>query len=323
MYAIRSYYALKSSTGTLKTGSDQIVTGDIVTTTSVRGTDHVIYKISVEPLNNDALIKSTVYAVVKNGTTGTISNVPFGTTLKELMSQITVPALAKAIPLDANDMIMSELSLPTDSVKMRAGERTNTILAAGNSIEVTAQNGDVCNYAITFIKPATPLVTSDVFSIDQSAKTINNALTSSVKTFIGRLKTAPGFKIKIVNKIGQDRPDGTVRYDDRVIVYDETNAANATTYYINYYGEVLFDAIPSNTSANINASVYPNPTSNSVVVKANGLSKVSVSDITGRTIFTKIATGNSLTVTLPKTNGIYLVKADANGQSETIKVLKH
>ena len=124
------------------------------------------YEISTAALNADALLKSTVYTVVKNGTTGTISNVPFGVTLKDFMDNISVPPLALASPLNAKGNLLSLLSLPTDSTKMRAGQREYTILGAGNMLEVKAQNGEICTYAIQFNKPTVPIVLSDIVGVN-------------------------------------------------------------------------------------------------------------------------------------------------------------
>ncbi len=312
---------VKSSGGTVKTAGEVIADGDIVYTTSARGTDHITYKVSFAPLSSDALLTSTVYTIAKTGSTGKISNVPFGITLVDFMKNIKSNVLARVTPLDAVNNIIPSLALPTDTTKIKNGERVNKLLGAGTKVEVKAQNGDICLYTVEFSNVSTPFVISDVFSVNEPGKTIDNAIVTSVSAFLANLKTAPGFKIKVVNKLDQDRKDGTLRYDDKVVVYQESNMANASTYYINVINEDTHDAIAVNKSA-ASAIVYPNPTSGNILVKAKGLNKVTVSDITGRLIFSKQSSANEMTIKLPAAGGIYLVGIHGENGSETVKVLK-
>jgi hypothetical protein len=79
-------------------------------------------------------------------------------------------------------------------------------------------------------------------------------------------------------------------------------------------------------SAGATASVFPNPATNTVTVRAaNGttMKKVWMTDITGRTIAAKEATNNAEFLINTLSPGMYLMNVENNdGRVETIKVVK-
>ncbi len=121
--------------------------------------------------------------------------------------------------------------------------------------------------------------------------------------------------------MGQDRIDGDVRFDDKVVVYDPANPANSVTYAIKFKNDLVF-GVKSN-KVSINVESYPNPTSGKFVVKAAKMTDVKVADITGRNVFSKITSANEVTIDLSKENaGIYLVTVNSKDGAKTIKVIK-
>ena len=77
---------------------------------------------------------------------------------------------------------------------------------------------------------------------------VNNIVTP---VFLSRLKAAPGFAIKLINKMGQDRIDGDVRFDDKVVVYDPANPANSVTYAIKFKNDLVFGVKSNKVSINV------------------------------------------------------------------------
>ena len=68
----------------VKTGNAMIEATDMVTSYSARGTDSVVYKIFIGALDNNVALTSSKYTVSVAGDkkTGTVSGIPFGTSLK-------------------------------------------------------------------------------------------------------------------------------------------------------------------------------------------------------------------------------------------------
>lgn len=72
--------------------------------------------------------------------------------------------------------------------------------------------------------------------------------------------------------------------------------------------------------------VYPNPTSGSFLIEWNNsqVKTATVTDISGRVVFTAGSELNQINVDLSNlANGVYLVKVEANGVSEMIRVVKN
>lgn len=72
--------------------------------------------------------------------------------------------------------------------------------------------------------------------------------------------------------------------------------------------------------------VYPNPTSGSFVIEWNNslVKTATVTDISGRVVFTAGSELNQINVDLSNlANGVYMVKVEANGVSEMIRVVKN
>ena len=74
-----------------------------------------------------------------------------------------------------------------------------------------------------------------------------------------------------------------------------------------------------------NFALYPNPTTNilNIAMKSGNIQSVSVSDMLGKIILSKVVNNNLTEIDLSELSaGIYLVKVSAAGQQQTFKIAK-
>ncbi|MFK8038116.1 MAG: DUF4886 domain-containing protein [Crocinitomicaceae bacterium] len=100
----------------------------------------------------------------------------------------------------------------------------------------------------------------------------------------------------------------TATYCDRVATYQQTVAI----------GSLELD--DSNMS---NIEVYPNPTSNSLMIKANGLNQIDIINLEGKLIFSKQSTSNLTLVNLSNQPvGIYFLKLTTDAGVSSHRIVK-
>ena len=104
---------------------------------------------------------------------------------------------------DGGEGIVSMYTIPMDSNKFILGERNDLIADGSLFVTVKAENGDECNYALEFNKSTTPYILSDRYEVVESEKYINYVNYVITPVFLSFIKPAPGFAVKVVNKMGQ------------------------------------------------------------------------------------------------------------------------
>ncbi len=312
-----------NANGTNKSTTDLLTTGDFVTSYSARGIDSVIYRITTGAFDSNISLSSSTYTVTIAGDqkNGKISGIKFGTTALDILSKLVKPSTASMILTDGKDGILSVYTLPTDSNMIKTGERNLRIADDNLYVNVKAENGDECVYALAFNTETKPFILSDKFQVVEPAKYINYVGSIVVDALLSSLKPAPGFSLKIVNKMGQDRLDGSVCFDDKVVVYDPNNIGNSATYGIKFKDDLVFGINHSKTTIEITA--YPNPTSGIFKVKTNKSCRIVVTNIFGCTVYsTKTSSGEAIIYLENEPSGIYFVTEKNKEDAQTLKIIK-
>ena len=311
-----------------KSGNDKAVfqtlaADDRIYSFSERGIDSVEYKPIFGALDNNIKISSSKYTVTVQGDnkSGKVAGIPFGVSLKEILNNITVPSSAKALITDGDNGIIPLEIVPFDTLMIAKNERKDKIASNMTFIEVTAQNGDVCLYSLEFTKNA-PILLSDLYNVDNELKQIDMVFLTSVKKLLENLTPQPGYKLKVVDKTGNERKDGSIYFDDRVVMFNEQNSSEAYLYFLQVFGEKEFDfnALKKNNSSSV--KLFPNPTNGRVNISAKGLKNISVRDLTGRVVMKRNVSGLSASFMLPEKSGVYLISVISDEGLDTIKVIK-
>ena len=311
-----------TSSDIIKTGTETLDESDKIYSYSVRGEDSVIYDLSIGDLDNSIALTSDVYtvAIENSKAKGTISNIPFGISLEELLSNLTAPELAKVFTTDGEDGIIPMQMYTYDTIMIENMERPKTLASTSTFVEVVAENGDKCVYSLEFASSEVPMLASEVYKVNNDERTISYVYLTSVDALLGRLIAQPGYSLKVINKIGQDRTDGIIYLDDKVVMYNTTNPSESYAFYINVIGNGIVDAIKENAVSI--ARTYPNPTTQLVTVEAQGLQLIEVRDITGRTIEVINTNKDAVSINLKGKSGMYLLTVKHSKGVETLKVIK-
>ena len=320
-----------ASGGVVKNDNEQIASTDKLFSYSERGIDSVVYAISISTLSDNVLLTSSKYTVALSGDqkTGTIKGVTFGSTVADILANVSAPADAKMIMIAENGGVAPELVYNADTTKLvwddfnqaYIWEKVAAVAGAGNKIVVTAENGNVCTYSMEWAAIEDPYVLSNTYMVDQTQKEVN-FVTGPISTtaFLSKMVPAPGCTIKIINKAGFERGHSELSHDDRLIV---SNGTKSVTYFIKFSSGNSYVRIKTNKSDE-SISVYPNPGDGIYNVKVPvGASKLSVYDVTGKLRKTQVVnSGEDCTLNISNyTQGIYIVKFDTEAQS-IVKVVK-
>jgi len=314
---------LKSAGDVIKTDGEIVAEGDKLVSTAANGKTSVTYIVKIGALSDDMMLASTKYTVSadKPAQTGLVANVPFGITVTAFLADLQKPASAKVSLLDGMGQVIPAKRTNSDTMLIKTNTLIDVVLPQGAQIEVIAQNGtSKCLYNVSFAKPATPYILSDVYVVNQSLKMINYIGSTTVSVFLHNIKAAPGCSVKVVNKMNQPRTTGIVQFDDKLIVTAEDG--NTTAVYDMQF--TYFDAV-AKTGAKKLVQAMPNPTDG--MFRLSGLdhaNRITVLGINGQTILTRVVTGQSADINLSKQSaGVYLVKiTNNNGSTENLKVIK-
>ena len=228
------------STGAVLTGTDAVTNGDtLIVQAAGKIVDHItgdsIYNVSkyildvtVEGLSDNAVLSSTVYTIDITGNTGTVSGMPYGTPLEDVVENVTVPAFATMTVVDANNewVQMKKLNFDTMYVDVQVTDQYY--------LEVIAEDG--ATKILYQLQPTAlasdAFVTSDVFSVDQTILLIDLIPQgTTVQGFFANLVPVTGATMKLIDKNGLERTFGEVYKDDRLIVTSQDGEV-VKAYYL-------------------------------------------------------------------------------------------
>ena len=317
---------VKDAQGTLKMNSENVVQGDVLTSINGLGQDSVMYTLNIGALSTDVSLTSTVYTVVNNGAVGEINGIPVGSTIEDVLDKVVKPAHATVIVSNGAQKNISLTTLPNDTNKVNAGERSATLVDNSTYFEVVAQDGIAKRVYKLNLSATSPTIYSAVYVVSQDQKLIDYVSDNTVTaTFIRNLIVKEGVQVRIYDKGGNLRTKGFVRYDDRVFAV-AADKSDSVMYNVKFTNEPGIGAGIEQSIKKVNVSAdmlpYPNPASSVVYLPSNALS-VRVYDLAGQSkIVRKLNATPSIDVSkLPA--GVYILKIELkNGIVYTAKLAK-
>ena len=245
-----------ASTGNVLAGSAVLTNGDTLivhsgeftqwvvinekdTVVTKTNTSKYILEVTADGLSDNAVLTSTAYTIAINGSTGTVTGMPYGTLMEEVVENVTVPQFATMTVVDANDEWVQLKKLNFDTVYVDVQVTDQYYL------EVLAEDG-VTKILYQIVPTATSsdaFVTSDVFMVNQGLALIDLIPGgTTVQGFLSNLVPVTGATLKVVDKYGLERSLGGIYKDDRLIVTAE-DGVTVKVYYLqmlpNYEGEAV------------------------------------------------------------------------------------
>jgi hypothetical protein len=220
---------------------DMLSQDDVLLVVSADSTNTTQYfvQVSAEGLSADAVLTSGLYdvdieiqpksasSVVEDGV-GSITGFEYGTQLRTVLNNVTVPMGAILSIIDGEGAYVPLTRLNFDTAYVNVTVNANTYF------DVIAENG--VTRIVYQLQPRSSendaFILSDVYTVSQSNNLVNFVPGgTNVNTFLGNVVPSFGATIKLVDKMGFERTEGTVRVDDKVVV-TSSNGLVTRVYHI-------------------------------------------------------------------------------------------
>ena len=287
-------------------GTDLLSNGDILLVMSADSLNHTQYvlEVSEQGLSSAALLTSTIYDITVESQpvsslqeaedgVGFISGFEYGTRLITILKNITIPAGATINVINGNGAYIPMIMLNFDTTYVDVTVNSDTYF------DVLAEDGitRIIYQLLPSSSESDVFVLSDVYSIDQSHNLIQFVPRGTyAQTLLSNLVPATGAAMKVVDKMGHERTEGSLYEDDKVVVISANGLVTRVyhlsmlrTQYIlesNYLAYVLSNVYgvdqvnylitgPSGTTllTEFNSNITPVFGAAAVVVDVNGNEK--------------------------------------------------
>jgi hypothetical protein len=194
---------------------------------------------------------------------GNIKGFDYGTALRTIIANIKVPAGATMTVVDGQGAYVPLKTLSFDTSYVNVTVNDNIYL------DVIAENGvtEIVYQLLPSSSENDAFVQSDIYKVVQKDVLIEYVPRgTTVSTLLSNLVASSGATMKVVNKMGQERMDGGVADDDKVVVTSR-NGKVSKTYFIS---KLASEATPETRYlAYILSSSYP---IDQVIYKVDGVS---------------------------------------------------
>ncbi len=227
-----------ATTGADLAADDVLADGDtlIVLSAEYDNVSKYILSVTAGGLSDDAVLTSATYTINVNGSTGTVEGFDYGTALKTVVENVTVPLGAEMNIINDMDAYQPLKMLNFDTVYV------DVMVSDQVYFEVIAEDG--ATKILYQLKPTAlasdAFVTSSVFDVVQDIASIDYVPEGiSVFGFLQNLVPSPGATMQLIDKYGFDRNIGSVVKDDKLVV-TASDGVTTKTYTLTMLGELDF-----------------------------------------------------------------------------------
>ncbi len=288
----------------------------VMSADSVNITKYVL-EVSNEGLSSNAVLTSDRYeitidsepksiSIAAEDGIGTITGFEYGTTLRTILRNVEVPVGANLSIVDGEGAYvpLTALNFDTSYVSVMANANTYFDVLAENSITrimYQLQPQSTASEAI---------VLSTVYNVKQKDLLIEYVPRgTNVQPFLSNLTPSLGATMKVIDKMGNERADGMVADDDRLIV-TSANGAVQTVYFIS---KLATEYVPeSKYLAYIISNTYTVDQLNYMVTNVSGTETIP-------DFYSKIKVAEGANAVVVDKNGIEKTIGDIDG-SDMVKV---
>ncbi len=217
-------------------GADDVfVDGDDLHVMSADSVNITIYNLIVSEigLSSDVLLKSDLFTIEVDSTTGIVTGFPMGMRLRTVRNGVTLPYGARLTIVDENNAYvpLRRPNFDTVYVDVFASERI--------FFEVIAEDGEtkVLYQLVPDQFASDAYVYSEFYDIDQTLFSIDLVPgNTAVPTLFNNLTTSRGANMKLFDRMGHERTIGTVYRDDRLFVTSQ-NELVTNIYFLTLLGQ--------------------------------------------------------------------------------------
>ncbi len=211
----------------------------VVMSADSTNTSKYILNVSESGLSSNAILSSNRYKVtivnspksavdVNEAGTATITGFEYGTTLKTILANITVPPGASMDMVDGKGAYVPLIRLNFDTAYVNVTVNDNIYF------DVTAENGitKIVYRLIPSVSQSDAFLTSDVYVVLQKDGLIDFVPRgTNAQVFLSNLVPSAGAKMKLVDKYGMERTAGQIVQNDKVVV-TSPDGKNTRVYYL-------------------------------------------------------------------------------------------
>jgi len=243
--------------GTALTNNDTLI---VMSADSVNISKYIL-EVTEDGLSSNAVLTSGRYTITveqepksasqtDEAGIGNIRGFEYGTALRTVLANINVPAGASMDVVNSKGAYVPLRMLNFDSAYVNVTVNSNIYL------NVTAENGvtQIIYQLLPSVSEDDAFVLSDVYSVFQKDLFIDFVPRGTrVNAFLTNVVPVTGASMKLVDKMGNERLDGEVADDDKVIV----TSANGTVSKVYYISKLATKYVPETTYlAYILSNVY-------------------------------------------------------------------
>lgn len=282
----------------------------VMSADSVNITKYIL-RVNDEGLSSNAVLTSGRYTVTieqqpksasatEEAGIGNIKGFDYGTALRTVLANINVPVGATMEVINSEGAYVSLKILNYDTAYV------NVTVNANIYLNVTAENGKtkIIYQLLPSVSENDAFLTSDIYGVVQKDLLIQYVPRGTdVDAFNANLIPSAGATMKLVNKMGQERMDGEVADDDKVVV-TSPNGMITKVYYISkqatqYVPETTYLAFILSNVYSIDQVMYK-------VAGVTGSETVSA-------FLTKITPAAGASVAVVDKDGTVKINGDING----------
>jgi hypothetical protein len=202
-------------------------------------TSKYVLEVSEAGLSSNAVLTSSRYEVTidvqpksagdeATDGSGTVSGFEYGTSLKTVLNNVTVPAGASMNVISGEGAYVPLKQLNFDTMYV------NVTVNADTYLEVTAENGTtrIVYQLMPQSSASAAFVTSDLYAVVQKELLIEFVPRGiTLQNFLSNLVPSLGSSLKLVDKMGFERMDGEVADDDKLVV-TSSDGTRTVVYHI-------------------------------------------------------------------------------------------
>ena len=305
---------MRAETGELTTDAVLMMNDTLVVLSadSTNATKYIL-NVSDEGLSSNAVITSSRYTVTierqpktagnENAGVGNVKGFDYGTALRTILANVNVPDGASLAAINKNGDYVPLKILNFDTAYVNVTVNDNIYLS------VIAENG-ITKIVYQLIPAASEddaFILSDVYNVLQKELLIEFVPRGTrVASFLSNLVPSAGATMKVINKMGQERLDGDVADDDKLVVTSK-NGLVTKTYYIS---KLASAAVPETTYlAYILSNVYTIDQVNYQVAGVSGAETISA-------FLTMVTPAAGASVTVVDMDGNVKINGDINGDDK-------
>jgi hypothetical protein len=232
---------------TVKSGDADLAADDLLSQDDVlvvlsadsTNTSQYFLQVSEEGLSSDAVLTSALYEIEieiqpKSASAdaeageGYITGFEYGTQLRTVLNNVTVPLGATLSIIDGEGAYVPLRKLNFDTTYVNVTVNANTFF------DVVAENG--VTRIVYQLQPRSSendaFILSDVYTVSQGENLVNFIPRgTNVNTFLANIVPSLGATVKLVDKMGFERTEGTLYEDDKVVV-TSPNGLTTRVYHL-------------------------------------------------------------------------------------------